>query len=169
MPPPSRTAALLSQGYRFAGGVFSFQMSGGISMPALAHPHPARRLCALMLLSAFPLACSTWSVQPTTPRDLIATQHPKSVRVTRMDHTRLVIVEPEISADTMYGFAERGLRLGRGARPSDGTRSRTGIPLSDVREIAVRRTDWAKTGFAGAAVAGVAALVITMAALQGEE
>ena len=133
-------------------------------MRTLAHSQPARRLCAHMLLSVFPSACSSWFVQPTTPRDLIATQHPHLVRITRTDHSHIVLNEPQIQGDTLYGLAEHGLRIGGGVE-----RRSIGLPLLDVEEVAVRRIDGKKTALAGAGVAAVAALVITMATLQSEE
>jgi hypothetical protein len=115
-----------------------------------------------MLLSVFLPACSSWYAQPTSPRELIVTQHPRSVRVIRADHSSLVVAEPEIRGDTLYGLAEQGLQLGGRRRTS------TRIPLDDVEQIAVRKIDPVRTGLAGAAVAGVAAFVYAVAT-QGEE
>jgi len=129
-------------------------------MTMLADFHPSHRVETLVLLGLFLPACSRWYVQPTAPRELIGTQHPRSVRVIRTDHSRVVVAEPEIRGDTLYGLAEQGL----GGR----ARTRTRIPLDDVGQIAVRKIDAVRTGLLGAAVAGVAAFVYAVAT-QGEE
>jgi hypothetical protein len=129
-----------------------------------SNSHTARRLGALLLLSVSSLACSSWYVQPTTPQELIATQHPPRVRITRPDRSHIVVKEPQIRGDTLYGLAEHGIRIGGGVE-----RRSIGLPLRDVEEVAVRRIDGKKTALAGGGVVAVVALVITMATLQSEE
>lgn len=132
-------------------------------MLILGYPDSMWRLSACILLVQSISACSSWFVQPTTPRDLIAGQHPQRLRITRTDSSHIVLTKPQIRGDSLYGSAEHGLRIGGSDRRS------IVIPLPDVQEVAVRKFDGGKTAFAGAAVAGVAALIITMATLQGEE
>jgi hypothetical protein len=97
----------------------------------------------LFLLSA----CMGWRPEPTTPAYLITNQKPDVVRLTRSDSSRLILREPMVDGDTVYGRPQANLE----ADPEE----RIAIPLADVTSIATLHTDPTRTTLlvAGAAVA----------------
>jgi hypothetical protein len=74
-------------------------------------------------------ACTSWHTQPLA--EVIAKPQSHDVRVDRADGTRLVIVKPQATADSLVGTS--------GGKPA-------GVALTDIRQIAVRRSDGTKTG-----------------------
>jgi hypothetical protein len=72
-------------------------------------------------------------VQPTSPSDLLASQHPTVVRITRTDDSRLTLNDPTIHGDTLLGSRLRS--------DAGGVTERIGLPLADVKAIAVLRPD----------------------------
>lgn len=102
-------------------------------------------LSSLVALSTVS-ACSSWHTQPLTPAQVIGEQHPQAVRVDRTNGNRLVITEPQVTTDSLVGNSE-----GRHAS----------VPLADIHEIAVRRSDPGKTiGLVlGSVVAAAGALI----------
>jgi hypothetical protein len=73
--------------------------------------------------------------------EIIAKPQTHDVRVDRADGTRLVIVKPQATADSLVGTS--------GGKPA-------GVALADVREIAVRRGNDTRTALL---VLGVVVLV----------
>jgi hypothetical protein len=127
-------------------------------MYPLGHLRHLRSLCAIVQLVTFVPACSSWQVQSTTPRDVVAA-HPDLLLVIRSDSSRATLRRPEISGDTLYGTAgPKGQR--------DGPRT-DGIALTDVDHVAVRRSSGTKTaalvGVGVAAAATFAVLCFTTA------
>ena len=97
-------------------------------MPA---PRVVRRVVCFTLLAATALtACDRWVVQPVSPEQVLTAQHPSAVQVQRSDSSRVVLQNPRIGADSLLGTTK-------------GTP--TGVPLADIAQVAVRRTDWGKT------------------------
>jgi hypothetical protein len=95
--------------------------------------HRARRLFALGQLLAFLPACTSWRVQPTSPSDLLTSQQPSVVRITRADDSRLTLNDPTIHGDTLLGSQLRS--------DAGGVTERIALPLADVKEIALLRPD----------------------------
>jgi len=98
------------------------------------------RLIASILLGATALtACTSWHLQAVSPEQVVTTQHPSSVRVQRMDGSRVVMNSPRISTDSLVGtLADNSLLGTYGPRP-------IGLPLADVDQLAVRHGDATKT------------------------
>jgi hypothetical protein len=48
-------------------------------------------------------ACTHWEVQSVSPQQVLETRHPEKIRVTRTDRTELVLSQPRIESDTLYG------------------------------------------------------------------
>lgn len=122
----------------------------------------ARRLTALVQLTVFLPACSSWIVEPVTPSDLVQTQHPRSVRITQIDHSHLTLDKPEIRSDTLYGSTSSA---------NGELREPTGIALGDIDEIAVRKTDVVETSLlvlGGAAAAAGVGVLIFLASLPAD-
>ena len=61
-------------------------------------PH-AGRSTRLALFGILLAGCTHWQVQSVPPQQLVATQHPGKVRVTRPDSTKVVLSDPEIVDD----------------------------------------------------------------------
>jgi hypothetical protein len=115
----------------------------------------ARKVLALLQLLAFLPSCTSWQVQPAaSPRDLVTTDRPHLVRVTRADSSRAVLSDPSVQGDTLYGAPVTS--------DSASALRRTGVPLSDVKEIAVRRSDPTRTTLfiVGVGIALVSALCV---------
>jgi len=92
---------------------------------------PRRRIAYLLLLCYLP-ACTSWHIESgITPEQLITTQHPDTVRVTRTDSARFVLWQPRIAA----GDSVSGLY--------NGVRSR--IALSDITQVETQKFSAVKT------------------------
>ena len=89
-------------------------------------------------------ACLSWRPEPTRPADLVARQKPPVIRMTLRDSTQLVLRNPEVQGDTIYGHPP-------GSRGHAGNRS--GIPLSSVARIETQRTDTGKSMVLGFGIA----------------
>jgi hypothetical protein len=105
-----------------------------------------------LALSGLLAGCTQWQVQSVPPQQLVATQHPGRIRVTRPDSTKLVLTDPEIVGDTLYG-----IEAGKGGASAH----REGIPLPDVAHVSVRKNDPLATGV----LIGVPAAALVGAAL----
>ena len=100
-------------------------------MPRLTR-RESRRLCVLLQLSVFLSACMSWQTQPVSPTQLINDQRPSVVRVTRPDSSRIVLREPVVQGDTLIGFPQSA---------TADSLIRTRVPLADVQDIAILRSD----------------------------
>jgi hypothetical protein len=78
-------------------------------------------------------ACMSWRSEPVSPAQLIATKKPPVVRITSTDSSKLILRDPEVIGDTLYGRPQSSLE----AEPAD----RTGIPLAGVQDIAILKSD----------------------------
>jgi hypothetical protein len=108
---------------------------------------------AWVQLALFLPACTSWQVEPVPPSTLVA-EKPSLVRVTLPDRSHLVLNDPVIQGDTLYGYRQK-LNQAVVEQPK-------AVPLSQVREIAVQRQDPTGTtlvGF-GLVVAAVTALCL---------
>lgn len=92
----------------------------------------ARRPIAYALLLWYLPACITWHVEPgVSPEQLIATQHPDFIRVTRTDSSRLVLRQPRIAA----GDSVSGVHNGA---PSS-------VAISDITQVGIRKFNAGRT------------------------
>ena len=90
-----------------------------------------RRPIAFTLLLWFTAGCTSWRVQNLTPQQVIDKWHPASVRVTRADSSQVVFEQPRMAeGDSLVGLVQ--------GAPS-------GIPVSDVTHVAIRRISAGKT------------------------
>jgi hypothetical protein len=102
-------------------------------------------------------ACTHWKVQSAFPEQVVS-RRPHKVRVTRDDGSRVVLRQPEIVGDTLYGAPRNG-------RVSDGN-LRPAVALSDVSEVAVRRVSVVRTAVLAFGTLVVAAYVALGLALS---
>ena len=92
---------------------------------------PRRPIAYALLLWYLP-ACTTWHVEEgVSPQQLIATEHPRAVRVTRADSSHIVLHQPRITA----GDSLSGLYNGE---PSS-------VAVSDVTQVAIQKVSAGRT------------------------
>ena len=116
--------------------------------------HRAVPLVCSLFAIAVP-ACSHWARQDLPTPQVVESRHPDRIRVTRRDGRLIVFLAPQVAGDSLVGTAEDA---------TTGTRTaRYGIPLADVREVAVRRVNVGAT-IALAAGVGLTAAVVAAAA-----
>jgi hypothetical protein len=128
------------------------------------HP-PLRRLIACILLPTYLGACVTWKTQEASPQQVLADEQPDKMRVTLADGSRVVLLEPVVSGDTLTGIGE-ARRTHQGYEPV----GRLSIPLDDVADVAVRKGDFLKSVvlMLGIAVAVGVAAVFVLRCPEGE-
>ncbi len=108
-------------------------------------PSAVHRAIAAALLLAYIPGCVSWRVQSVPAAQLFADRPPDRVRVDRHDGSRLTLINPRLSGDTLVGI------IGR-----DTTR----IPLDAVRRLAVERGDALQSvGLIGLIIGGLVALM----------
>ena len=92
---------------------------------------PRRPIAYALLLWYLP-ACTAWHVEEgVSPQQLIATEHPTAVRVTRADSSHIVLNQPRITAgDSLSG-------LHKGAPSS--------VAVADVTQVAIQRVSTGNT------------------------
>ena len=95
-----------------------------------AHGSMHSAVLGTLLVATTLTACTSWRVQPVTPEQLLNDERPKAVRVQRADRSRVVLNSPQLGPDSLLGTT-RG--------------QRTGVPLADITQIAVRRGNALKT------------------------
>ncbi len=129
----------------------------------MPHVDTARILafCRSALLTLLLTACTSWQVAEVTPKDLLAQERPRWIRVARADAAVLVLREPQITGDTLVGVY-------RAMSPNGAIVStRMAIPLTEVREISVRRGDPAKTVVLILNVVLVTGIYVYLAGISG--
>ena len=108
-----------------------------------------RRPFACTLLFCYLAACTSWHVEnEVSPLQLISTKHPRAVRLTRSDGSRIVLQQPRIAAgDTLAGVHNGVL---------------SSVAVSDVTQVATPRLSAGKTIglFLGLSVVAVGTAVI---------
>ena len=92
----------------------------------------------LMLLAAGQIGCNKWQVQSVSPQQTLDERHPSRVRITRTNRRELIVTQPEIVGDSLYG-------TGR-ALPTDSAPRRQGFALTDIDRLSIRGPDPMGTG-----------------------
>ena len=111
----------------------------------------------LLLAVGWLSACTSWTIQSASPQQVLAEHQPEKVRVTRADSTTVVLNQPEIAGDTLYGMGQ--------SQASGGHADRSGVALADVKSVAIRKGDATKTVLlgVGSAAVGVGTLYLIAA------
>jgi hypothetical protein len=86
----------------------------------------------------------SWRVQPPPPANVVTEQHPKRIRVLRADSTKIVLSNPSVIGDSLVAV--------------DAAKRRFALPLTQVTQVEVEKTDGGKVTFA--VVGGVAGGVL---------
>lgn len=102
------------------------------------------RLVCLLLLVSLP-ACTDWYVREgITLKELIAAEHPKSMRLTRADGSRMVVKQPRVvGSDSLAGF-------------QDGVYSN--LAFADVTQVATQKVSESRTIALAVAIASLSAV-----------
>ncbi len=80
----------------------------------------------VLLTAASGAGCQVWHTQP--PAQMTASRQTSTLRVTRHDGSEVILEQPKIRGDTIFGIVRSYQSAGE-AR----------IPLNDVRDVATRR------------------------------
>ena len=108
-----------------------------------------RRPIAGTLLLCYLAACTSWHVhEGVSPLQLISTKHPKVVRLSRADGSRMVLDQPQLAAGDSLAGVHNGLT--------------SSVAVSDVTQVATPRLSAGKTIglFLGLSVVAVGIAVI---------
>ena len=114
---------------------------------------PTRRLVAALLLLAT-TGCQTWVPSTMSPSNLVTSEAPSSVRVTRTDGDVLTIREPVIRNDSIVSAAEDQIEP-------------VGVPTRDATSVEVRRLNPGKSLLLAAGVVAIALGWTTVATGSG--
>ena len=113
-----------------------------------------RRSIACALLLCYLPACTSWHVhEGVSPLQFITTEHPRVVRLTRTDGTRMVLDQPQVAA----GDSLVGVRSG----------VRSGVAVSDVTQVAISKFSPGKTIGLFVGLSAVVVGIAVIACLSG--
>jgi len=91
-----------------------------------------RRPIACTLLLCYLPACTSWHVEnAVSPTQLISTKHPRVVRLTRADGSRMVLDQPRIAVGDSVAGVHNGVQ--------------SSVAVSDVTQVATPRLSAGKT------------------------
>jgi hypothetical protein len=98
-------------------------------------------------------ASITWQVGTPTPARFVEAERPSSIRVTRTDGTIITLKSPVVRGDSLVGAVSS-----EGAAPS------TGVGLSDVGSVSIRKTEGGRTALLVLGIVGVVVGGLVLAA-----
>ncbi len=107
-----------------------------------------RRFIACVLLPCYLAACTSWKTQQVSPQQVISEEQPDWIRVTLTDGSQRVLEQPAVSGDILSGLSDAGTPVH--------------IPLADVVDVAVEKTNALKTAALIYVVLGIGAIAILM-------
>ena len=107
-------------------------------------------VCTLMLALQI-TGCTSWRAQQPSPAGLLGDKPPHQVRVTLADGRRIMVTNPQLSADTLRG------RSGR-----DSVR----FSVAEIRSVAVPHTDAVATAALSVGMVLLIGLAATAAAVS---
>ncbi len=115
-----------------------------------------RRSLACTLLLCCLAACTSWHVErEVSPLRLISSKHPRAVRLTRADGSRIVLEQPRIAAgDSLTGTHNRVLKS---------------VAVSDVTQVATQNVSAVKTIGVFLGLAAVAVGIAVLACVNGND
>jgi hypothetical protein len=121
--------------------------------------HRTVRSCSALLLATYLSACTAWKVQQVAPQEALADAQfvRRGVQVTTLEGERIRVAQPVLKGDTLTGMRDT---------------TAVAIPLSQVRELSVRRPSGGRTALlvvgsmVGAAAATLGALCIAFCGLE---
>ena len=108
----------------------------------------ARRVIAAFLLVLI-TACQTWRPTFVSPQELIPVERPSSVRATLRSGAKVILDDPTVRNDSIFGVTDGGERVGVASRD---------VGLFEVRRFSILRS--IGLGYVSVAGAYIVALVI---------
>ena len=93
-------------------------------------------ITGLVLAAWCSSACTHWKVQSAFPEQVVS-RRPQKVRVTRDDGSQMVLRQPVIAGDTIYGAPRNGRVSAGSPRPA--------VALTDIGDVAVRKVNVVST------------------------
>jgi hypothetical protein len=103
-----------------------------------------RYLITCVLLPTYLTACIQWEVQEATPQQVVAQEQLLDlVHVTLSDGSWVVLKQPEISGDSLFGVVMEGEYRGQPLKQG----LLTAIDLGDVVQVAVEKRTLAATAW----------------------
>ena len=125
---------------------------------------PCRRATVLLLIAACGSGCHVWRAVPGVSASITEGRRTSPLRITRKDGSQVIVQQPAIRDDTLFG------RTRRNQSSADEMR----IPLSDIREVATRRSSvWRTVVLTAGVTTGVfvamMAVLIDGACSQGRD
>lgn len=95
-----------------------------------------RRITASIVLASWLAACVQWEVPETAPQQVLAQEElPDPVHVTLFDGSWVVLQQPEISGDSLFGVVAEGEYRGRPLKQG----YLTAVHVADVVQVAVEK------------------------------
>ena len=105
----------------------------------------ARRILSCILLPAYLSSCTSWQVQRASPEQVVAEEQPSQVLVrTTTGQSEVLLEEPRVSGDSLIGVPLKFSWTSSSYIALD-TASALSIPLADISQIKVRKSDAGKT------------------------
>jgi len=95
------------------------------------------RLLGTVLLGHL-VACTSWRTQAVAPEALVRDRAPSAVRITRIDHSRVVVHRPVMEGDSIVGRPNEGDSTHGGEAPVT-------VPLNAIESVAIKRFDVLET------------------------
>ena len=109
----------------------------------------SRRAAAVLLALVLGAAgCGTWGRRPV-PQPSSAEPLPRTMRVTRTDHSSLVLYDATVAGDSLVGFAGSG-----------SARARVAVPLADVERVDGRKVSVVRTAGTTLALVAIGTVVV---------
>ena len=108
----------------------------------------ALALLAGSLSSCIGSSLKSWRVQPPPPAGVVVEQHPNRIRVLRADNTRVVLRSPSIIGDSLVAMDAEGRRIA--------------MPLTQVTQMEVEKTNGRKVAFVVVATAAGVAWMVSL-------
>jgi hypothetical protein len=72
----------------------------------------------------------SWRSEPVSPAQLIATKKPPVVQVTRTDSSKVILEDPEVAGDTLYGRPQSHSKTSRPIEPESRWQVSRASPLA---------------------------------------
>ena len=87
-------------------------------------------VAGVLFLANVSAACTSWRVQPVTPQELLAREHPDAIQVRAQGGAKFVLGSPRVEGDSLTGYVKRVERR---------------LPMATIDHLAVRRFNGLKT------------------------
>ncbi len=114
---------------------------------------PFARSIALILMATYVSSCARWEIQRLTPEATVQSKNPKQLRLTLRNGFRVMVHNPRIVGDSLFGTTEE-----------NSPRRLVALALDEIGLVEVSRFDPVRTFALVAAGIGIAGLLVAAAA-----